>query len=127
MQFFKKNAAGANQTAKEVSVNTTYTKQASHSRPQRILRYRFPDGAEREVRGKEARVLEALVKAGRRGVTALELSSWALRLAAYVHGLRHEYGLPISMRLEPHIGGFYGRYVLEAVAAILVKSYGKEG
>ena len=46
------------------------------------------------------------------GVTAAEVSSWALRLGAYVFVLRHGYGLSILTVREPHDGGNHGRYVL---------------
>lgn len=68
---------------------------------------------QREVKGKPARTLCALVKAAGRGVTALELSNtWALRLSAYVHDLRHKYGVEITTKYEPHDDGVHGRYVL---------------
>src|SRR5436190_4076120 len=43
-------------------------------------------GADRvcEVEGQEARTLAALQRAGAAGITALEVSTWALRLAHYV-------------------------------------------
>ena len=63
------------------------------------------------VRGQEARALLALVEAGEAGCTAQELSSWALRLAAYAHELRRR-GLEIVTRREPHPGGWHGRHVL---------------
>tara|TARA_R110002095_G_scaffold144870_2_gene125283 strand:- start:328 stop:630 length:303 start_codon:yes stop_codon:yes gene_type:complete len=66
-----------------------------------------------EVKGKPARTLCELVKAAGRGVTALELSNtWALRLSAYIHDLRHKYGVKIITHREPHDGGTHGRYVL---------------
>jgi hypothetical protein len=64
-----------------------------------------------DVRGQEARTLRALVRAGDGGVTALELSGWALRLAAYVHSLQKK-GVVIAMEREPHDGGHHGRYRL---------------
>lgn len=63
------------------------------------------------VSGQTARALLALIHAAGRGVTALEVSTWALRLAAYVHSLRR-LGLAVSMLREPHPGGWHGRYVL---------------
>jgi hypothetical protein len=49
-----------------------------------------------EARGQEARALVALAEAGTRGVSALEVSSWAYRFAAYCyeftsHGAQHRY------------------------------------
>ena len=65
------------------------------------------------------RALAALIKAGSIGVTALELSSWAYRLGAYVHTLRHDYGLTIETLRERHDGGWHGRYVLHTPCQII--------
>ena len=65
------------------------------------------------------RALTALISAGSKGVTALELSSWAYRLDAYVHTLRHAYGLAIETLREPHDGGWHGRYVLHTPCQII--------
>ena len=65
------------------------------------------------------RALAALINAGSKGVTALELSSWAYRLGAYVHTLRHDYGLAIETLREPHDGGWHGRYVLHTPCQII--------
>lgn len=64
------------------------------------------------VGGQELRTLLALVAAGPRGITALEVSGWAYRLAAYCHRLKR-YGLVISTSSEPHDGGWHARYRLE--------------
>lgn len=66
------------------------------------------------VRGQAAKALIALVNARSHGVTALEVNSWAYRLAAYVHQLRQDYGLTIDMDKEPHgrPGQWHGRYRL---------------
>ena len=64
--------------------------------------------------GQVAKALSALVAAGTRGVTALEVNSWAYRLGAYVHSLRHDCGLAIETVREPHEGGWHGRYVLRS-------------
>jgi hypothetical protein len=64
------------------------------------------------VTGQTARALVALVKAGPAGVTALEVNSWAYRMGAYVHRLRHDNGLAIVTEREKHDGGWHGRYVL---------------
>ena len=70
------------------------------------------------VTGQVAKALVALVKAGARGVTALEVSSWAYRLGAYVHTLRHECGLAIETIREPHENGWHGRYVLHSAVTL---------
>ena len=71
------------------------------------------------VKGQKARTLVALVSAGGAGVTALEMSSWALRLAAYVKPLRDDFGLSIETVRELHDGGWHGRYVLHTPVSIV--------
>lgn len=71
------------------------------------------------VTGQIARTLRALVEKGQKGVTALEMSTWALRLAAYVHILRTQCGLAIITLWENHPGGKHGRYVLQTTVQIL--------
>jgi hypothetical protein len=84
-----------------------------------------PSG-EFSVSGQTARALLALVDAAGRGVTALELSAWALRLAAYVHSLRR-LGLAITLLREPHPGGWHGRYVLASPVQLLSICSGEGG
>jgi hypothetical protein len=65
--------------------------------------------------GRFAQTAEALVTAGPRGITALDLSNWAVRLSHYVFILRKDHGLNIEMMMEGHDGpfpGHHGRYVL---------------
>lgn len=64
------------------------------------------------VRGQTAKTLKALVEAGPSGVTALEVSTWALRLAAYCHDLRRWHCLDIVTQRESHPHGWHGRHVL---------------
>ncbi len=72
------------------------------------------------VRGQTARALCALVAAGPRGVTALDVSgTWAYRFAAYCHKLRKRHGLAIRTDREPHPGGWHGRHVLETPVVIV--------
>jgi hypothetical protein len=66
------------------------------------------------VRGQTAKALYALVTAGEKGVTALEVSTWAYRFSAYCFDLRHKYGLSIETRREDHPGGWHGRHVLHS-------------
>lgn len=70
------------------------------------------------VAGQVAKALVALVKAGGEGVTALEVNSWAYRLGAYVHTLRHDFGLIIETCKETHEGGWHARYVLHSPVTI---------
>ncbi len=66
------------------------------------------------VKGRTAKALLALVEAGPKGVTALEVATWAYRLAAYCHDLRRKHGLSIRTERESHPGGWHGRHVLES-------------
>ena len=70
------------------------------------------------VRGQTAKALIALVNGGDRGVTALEVATWAFRFAAYCHDLRTRYGLAIRTEREEHPGGWHGRHVLETPVTI---------
>jgi hypothetical protein len=80
----------------------------------------MPVGRRRLV-GQTARAMAALLEAGSNGVTALEMSSWALRLGAYVHLLRRDYSLEIVTMHETHneLGDWHGRYVLLSRVRIL--------
>lgn len=64
------------------------------------------------ITGQDLRTLHALMDAGEKGITALDVSSWAFRLASYVYDLRHKHGLEIQTIREPHDGGYHARYVL---------------
>lgn len=64
------------------------------------------------VTGQTARALLALVKAGPKGCTAMEVSSWAYRFAAYAFVLIHDHGLAIVTEREDHPGGWHGRHIL---------------
>jgi hypothetical protein len=79
------------------------------------------DGQQIRLTGKTALTLEALIRAGQKGVTALEMSSWALRLAAYIHTLRTVYGMAIETLHETHneLGDWHGRYVLQSRVLIM--------
>jgi hypothetical protein len=71
------------------------------------------------VRGQTARSLLALVEAGPEGRTSLEVSSWALRFAAYTHDLIKKHGLDIVTIREDHAGGWHGRHVLRSEVEIV--------
>lgn len=69
--------------------------------------------ARHKVTGRQVvRTIKALTKARAKGITALEVSNWAFRLASYIYKLRHIYGLQIETQSEPHDGGAHARYVL---------------
>ncbi len=71
------------------------------------------------LNGRECQTLIALVKARQKGITALEISCWALRLAAYVFSLKRDLSLNIITTVEPHNGGNHGRYILQDNIKIL--------
>ena len=75
-----------------------------------------------EVVGRFAQTLKALVDAGEKGVTALDLSSWAVRLSHYIYILRGKHGLVIETIQERHEGEFpgkHGLYVLRSQVEII--------
>ena len=86
--------------------------QCQGQRNKKWLTFDTPAGRSIITARQVGRTLAALVFAGGKGVTALEMSSWAYRLGAYIHRLRHDYGLDIETFHEPHDGGWHGRYVL---------------
>lgn len=76
--------------------------------------------------GRYAQTLRELVKAGDKGVTALEISSWALRLSHYVFVLRNDprYEINIETQLEEHEvdgmgAGQHGRYFLRTPVELI--------
>lgn len=78
-----------------------------------------PDGTERRffVAGQVARTLKALIAAGPKGVTSLDVAAtWALRMSHYISILRHVHELNIEMVREDHVGpsgaAWHGRYHL---------------
>ena len=85
----------------------------------------FPLLSERreiEVTGRFAQTLKALVEAGEKGVKALDLSNWAVRLGHYIWVLRHKRGLVIETIQERHEGEFpgkHGLYVLRSQVEII--------
>src|SRR5262245_59849079 len=86
-----------------------------------FARVLVPSGEARpiEARGQVARTLRALVDAGHVGLTAMEASNWAFRLAAYCHNLKREHGLAIRTEREEHPGGWHGRHVLDSCVEVL--------
>ena len=79
-----------------------------------------------EAQGRYGQMLRELVNAGRRGVTSLEISSWALRTSHYVDVLRKDdrYRLRIRTDLETHHvdgmqPGRHARYFLETPVELI--------
>lgn len=80
----------------------------------------LPDGKPFTVKGREAWALMHLINAGNAGCSPLEYP--AIRWAAYVHDLRHDFGLIIETEHEAHGGPFPGshaRYRLKSDAVCL--------
>jgi len=77
------------------------------------------DGLEHIKRGRVAQTICWLCERRERGFTSQEMSSWALRLAAYVHILRRKYNISIRTDEENHEGGSHGRYVLVSPVEIV--------
>jgi len=70
-----------------------------------------PDGAVFTVTGQEARTLVLLLEKGNRGVGAYDFRGGPpFRLGAYVHDLRHQFGLAIETLRDEHDGGWHARY-----------------
>jgi hypothetical protein len=79
-----------------------------------------PDGQPFIVHGRDAWALGELVPCGQRGCTPID--NPGPRWSAYVHKLRHEYGLSIETINENHGGLFAGthaRYVLRSQVQII--------
>ena len=112
-------AKGQTANATTNAIQQTYRKTGS-SRKRIAIWFDMPVGRRRLV-GQVARAMAALIEAGSKGVTALEMSSWALRLGAYVHLLRRDYSLEIVTLRETHneLGDWHGRYVLQSRVRIL--------
>lgn len=76
---------------------------------------RHTDGAENSIKltGRDEWALRQLIDAGAKGCTSID--NPAPRWSAYVHNLRHDFGLFITTVHERHGGDFPGthaRYVL---------------
>jgi hypothetical protein len=80
------------------------------------------------VNGKEAETLVALVRQ-KPGVSGWDFPGGPpYRLGAYVHDLRHKFGLSIRTDNEPHAGGWHARYVLLSdVEIIAIRTLGQTG
>jgi len=92
---------------------------AARSCPRKFQLVFEAHGVRRRVAGQTARALRVLIEAGSQGATALEVSSWALRFAAYCFKLRHVHGLDIETVREAHDGGWHGRHVLRTPVQIV--------
>ncbi|RWQ41857.1 MAG: hypothetical protein EOS21_11865 [Mesorhizobium sp.] len=83
----------------------------------------LPDGEPTTIYGREAWCLRRLMEAGKKGCTPIEQP--APRWSAYVHDLKHKFGLVIETIHEGHAGLFAGshaRYVLLSEVEIIEDS-----
>jgi hypothetical protein len=80
---------------------------------------RLSDGRVFQLKGQTARALKALHDAGDAGVTAIECSAWAFRLAAYCFDLRRHFELDVATLREGHEGGWHGRHVLRSPVRVV--------
>jgi len=77
----------------------------------------YPDGTRRTfvLQGRNAWALSELIREGKNGCTPI--GNPGPRWSAYIHNLRHEFGLEIETITEAHKGPFPGthaRYVLHS-------------
>jgi hypothetical protein len=80
----------------------------------------LPDDRTFIVKGRDAWALSELVRCGQRGCTPID--NPGPRWSAYVHNLRHAYGLSIETINENHGGLFAGthaRYVLRSQVQLI--------
>ena len=83
----------------------------------------LPNGTAFTVQRRDVWALLELVAAGPKGCTAID--NPGPRWSAYVFNLKHEYGLSIETRHEPHRGAFPGthaQYVLVSEVEIISRS-----
>ncbi|TIP24118.1 MAG: hypothetical protein E5X67_30540 [Mesorhizobium sp.] len=83
----------------------------------------LPDGEPITIYGREAWCLRRLIEAGEKGCTPIEQP--APRWSAYVHDLKHKFGIVIDTVHEAHAGpyaGSHARYVLRSLVVIIEDS-----
>jgi hypothetical protein len=100
----------------------------SRSRAKVSVAFRRPFEKWQIVYGREAEALVKLVQSGERGLSGIECG--ATRLAAYVHDLRHHFGLEIETKHEAHGGPFAGshaRYFLVSAVELGNVDCGMDG
>ena len=84
-----------------------------------------PDGQPMTNYGRESWCLRQLIDAGKEGCTPI--SRPAPRWSAYIHDLRHDFGIGIETIHEGHGGDFAGshaRYILRSDVSVLETSEG---
>lgn len=78
-----------------------------------------PDGQPFTVSGQMAKVLLALIEAGKAGIDPLARETWSLRLSDHVRKLKTLRGLSIATMWGRHEDGRHARYVLVSAVIIL--------
>jgi hypothetical protein len=107
--------------------STNYGYRPSGKKSKLLLHcHRTDGGPSFAVTGQTAKALMALHRAGAAGVTALEVSTWAYRFAAYCFDLR-KHGLDIETVRESHEGGWHGRHVLHTPVRLVVVNLSEAG
>jgi hypothetical protein len=77
--------------------------------------------------GREALTLLTLVERGTGGITGIDFPGGpAYRLGAYVHDLRHQFGVGIQTDSESHGIGSHARYRLTTPVEIVAVDYGTQ-
>jgi len=87
-----------------------------------FLVYAEPEKRTFSLRGRYVLILQQMIEAGPRGITALELKSWTTRLANVIGEFRNKHLLDIETVMEANTGQFggeHGRYVLRTLVTVL--------
>lgn len=89
------------------------------------VRARLTDGATFAVVGREAETLLLLAEKKERGLRAYDFRAGPpFRLSAYIHDLRHEFGVGIVTTREKHATGEHAVYTLTTPVEIVAVDHG---
>lgn len=89
------------------------------------VRARLADGSTFAVVGREAATLLLLVEKKTHGLRAYDFRGGPpFRLSAYIHDLRHNFGLAIETTREPHATGTHAVYTMATAVEIVAIDYG---
>jgi hypothetical protein len=114
-QTFSASSQTVNQFNKSINTNMLNLNITKNNKKlsKRFKIYKNDKEIYHHINGKVAKSLTTLIVSGNSGITALEVSSWAFRLAAYIHILRTKCDIDIITIRESHDGGIHGRYILK--------------
>jgi hypothetical protein len=120
-QTFSASSQTVNQFNKSINTNMLNLNITKNNKKlsKRFKIYKNDKEIYHNINGKVAKSLICLIVAGNTGITVLSVSSWAFRLAAYIHILRSKYDIDIITIDEPHDGGTHGRYILKDKVEII--------